>query len=610
MTEATVDWQSLVLMAQSCSGFTDMLKLDRVLRKYYGTEPPEGLSSKPITLAMLGSASVEHLLAGLRVGALKRGLWLSTYTPAYGQYLQELFSPDSSLHTFKPNTTLFAFDVFHLFGIAMGISPEAQLEAACDKIRNAWHLAHKNFGGHIIQQTVVPQFPPLIGNNEHRLPGSLYWLTHRVNERLRSMADEEGVDLLAIDGRIMIDGLSNWFNPILWHMAKQDISPAVSPIYGDLAAHLIAARQGRSYKCLVLDLDNTLWGGVIGDDGLEGIVLGQGNAQGEAYLAMQRYVKALSERGVILAVCSKNDEANALLPFEQHPEMILKRSDIACFIANWQDKATNLREIAHQLNIGLDSLVFVDDSLYERNLVRRELSMVAVPELPESPSQYPYFIAEQGYFEALNITPEDRERSKQYQANLKREALKLSITNMDDYLRSLEMELRWQVFHRTDLQRVVQLINKTNQFNLTTRRYGEDEVLALMTDPQSLTLQLRLIDRFGDNGIIGIVIGRSIGNGDMMIDTWLMSCRVLGRTVEQATLNLVVSEARCLGIQRLIGEYRPTDKNSMVREHYSNLGFIPMETAREDGRTQWTLLLGDFQAYNTFIAVKDTTDER
>ena len=245
---------------------------------------------------------------------------------------------------------------------------------------------------------------------------------------------------------------------------------------------ILAALRGRSSKCLVLDLDNTLWGGVVGDDGVDGVVIGQGSESGEAFAALQRYAKGLSQRGVILAVCSKNDEANAVLPFEKRSEMILRRTDIACFVANWEDKAGNIRRIAKQLNIGLDSLVFLDDNPFERNLVRRELPMVAVPELPEEPSGYVRLLSAAGYFETLSITEEDRERSSQYRANLAREELREKATDMQGFLRALKMKLTWSPFAGKDLKRVVQLLNKTNQFNLTTRRYSEEAVQALLAD--------------------------------------------------------------------------------------------------------------------------------
>ena len=340
---------------------------------------------------------------------------------------------------------------------------------------------------------------------------------------------------------------------------------------------LLAARFGRSAKCLVLDLDNTLWGGVVGDDGLDGLALGQGSAEGEAFAAFQAYAKDLAGRGVILAVCSKNDEANALAPFERHPEMVLKRADIACFVANWDDKATNLRRIAESLNIGLDALVFVDDNPFERNLVREKLPMVAVPEVSDDPSTFARCLADAGYFEALALTDEDRARGAQYQANAARASMAGAANDIGDYLASLEMRLIWTRFDSVGLSRTVQLINKSNQFNLTTRRYDEADIKQMIANPDCLGLQLRLVDRFGDNGMIAVAI--MVRQGDAaVIDTWLMSCRVLGRKVEEATLQILAEEAGRWGVATLRGAYLPTAKNGMVKEHYGKLGFAPVVT--------------------------------
>jgi FkbH-like protein len=334
---------------------------------------------------------------------------------------------------------------------------------------------------------------------------------------------------------------------------------------------------------------------------LQGIVLGQGSAVGEAYVAFQRYAQRLKDRGIILAVCSKNDEANARAPFEEHPEMVLKRNDIACFVANWEDKASNLRYIAKTLNIGIDSLVFADDNPFERNLVRQELPEVAVPELPEDPALYVDCIAGAGYFEGLALSAEDCERANQYLANAEREQLRNSATDMQGYLKTLKMEMHWKPFDELGLQRIVQLINKTNQFNLTTRRYDEAEVRSLMKDRRVLTWQVRLKDRFGDNGIIALLIGKLSSDNDLEMDTWLMSCRVLGRQVEEACLNLVADGARSLGAGRVAGEYRPTPKNGMVSDFYPRMGFIQGESTAES--TRWALEVDAFTPRRCEIAV-------
>ncbi len=599
-------WASLTAL----SGFRmDMLSTIRLDRRLTGLfpAPPPWLAAKPVRLAVLASSTVDHLLPALRIGALRRGIHLSIYVCDYGQYLQELMDPNSGLHRYRPDAVLFALDAHHLLRrFDTGDSKEAadaKLNAVCDETVDLWRRAREAFSCEIVHQTALPLFPAMFGNNEQRLPGSKARAVARFNERLRIMADAEGVDLLAIDSRVARDGVRSWHDPVLWHRAKQEIHPAAAPVYGDLLGRLLAAHQGKSRKCLVLDLDNTLWGGVIGDDGLGGIVLGQGSALGEAFVAFQEAARALSRRGIILAVCSKNDEANALEPFEHHPDMAIRRGDIACFVANWSDKATNIRDIATRLNIGIDSLVFVDDNPFERDLVRRELPMVAVPELPDDPALWADCLSDAGYFEGIALTEEDLARTRQYQTNLERETLKAASTDMEGYLRGLNMEMRWGRFDRIGLQRITQLINKTNQFNLTTRRTTEAEVSAVMEDESALSLQLRLTDSFGDNGVIAIVIGRPVDPaGDLLIDTWLMSCRVLGRGVESATLAVIVAEARRLGARRLIGEYRPSAKNEMVREHYPSLGFRPHGQSK-DGSDLWALSLDDFKPAPSAITI-------
>jgi len=591
-------WDALRALALFRLDAIETRALDRKLRARFA-DPPPGLPTRPVRLAVLASSTVDHLLAAIRVGGLRRDMHVSTFTPDYGQYARDLIDTGSSLHAFEPDAVLFALDAPRLLA---GLQPgdtashvDQRLNQAVDDLTAQWSRARSAFRCQVIQQTLLPAFPALMGSNEHRLPASSLAAVRRLNALLRQRADDQGVDLLALDDCAAEHGLRAWHDPALWHKAKQDVHPLAAPYYGDLVARLLAAAQGRSAKALVLDLDNTLWGGVIGDDGLAGIALGQGSARGEAFAAFQRYARDLGRRGVILAVCSKNDEANALEPFEKHPDMVLRRSDIACFVANWTDKPANLRMIAETLNIGLDSLVFADDNPAERAIVRRELPMVAVPELPADPTLYAACLAEAGYFEALSLTPEDLARAEQYQANARRAGMAASATDLPAYLRSLEMRALWGRFDRVGQARIVQLINKTNQFNLTTRRVTEAEIAALIDDERALTLQIRLLDIFGDNGVIAIVIGLfEAGSRDLVLDTWLMSCRVLGRGMEEETLNLVADQALALGAQRLIGVYRPTAKNAMVKDHYARLGFAPHGD-------KWVLSLAGWTRRPTFI---------
>jgi len=599
-------WTALVDMANARLDMMTTIKLDRQLRKLF-KESPVNLQTKPVRLAMLGSSTVDHLHAGIRVGALRRNMWVSLYQGNYGQYVQDIHDDGSALHAWAPDTILFAFDARHLLaGYHVGEpaqASEARVAAVIDRIVGLWRSARSKFGCDIIQQTILPIYARLFGENENRLPGAPAALVARLNEQIRTRALDEGVTLLSLDQWAIEDGLTAWHDPAMWHRAKQEVHLTAMPMYGDIVGRILAAQQGKSRKCLVLDLDNTLWGGVIGDDGIDGIVLGQGNALGEAFSDFQRYVKDLSRRGVILAVCSKNDEKNALLPFEQHQDMILRRDDIAFFSASWGDKATAIRAIARQLNIGLDAIVFADDNPFERNIVRRELPMVAVPELPDDPAFYAAMIARAGYFEGIAMTAEDATRTQQYKANIERESGRDSATDLPSYLKSLDMTLHWSRFTHADQARVVQLINKTNQFNLTTRRYSTEDVGKLLDNSAVLPLQMRLVDKFGDNGIISIVIGYLIEK-TINLDTWLMSCRVLGRQVEHAVLDIVVEQARRMGANRLIGHFRPTEKNSMVAEHYLRLGFTALPDESGIDR-RFELRLDTYQTLPTFFVITE-----
>jgi FkbH-like protein len=590
-------WNALVSLANFNINFIQTGKLDRSAQRIFSDGLPGTLEVKSIRLALLGSSTLRHLVPGIRVAGLRRGMWIEVYEAEYGQYRQELIDPDSELHTFHPDCVCIALDAYHL-----AEASDLDIKLTLAMLRECWRMAKQAFGCTVIQQTALPVFPDLMGNNEHRLPDSPKTFVCQFNIALEAAADQEEVHLLAVDQHAAVHGIQEWHDAALWHRAKHEIHPRASHLYGDQLVRILAAQRGRSYKCLVLDLDNTIWGGVIGDDGLQNIVLGHGSAAGEAYVAFQRYVQRLSKRGIILAVCTKNDEDSALSPFEKHPEMVLRRNDIACFVANWQDKALNLRHIAKALNIGIDSLVFVDDNPFERNLVRRELPQVAVPELPQDPALYAACISEAGYFEGLSFTDEDRDRSFQYQAKAHRESFLQTTTDMAGYLEGLKMELSWTPFDQVGLRRIVQLINKTNQFNLTTRRYTEAQVAALMEDRKVLTYQMRLKDRFGDNGIIAILIAKLNAEGELVVDTWLMSCRVLGRQVEESSLNLLVEGAKSLGVPRIIGEFVPTGRNKMVEALYRNLGFCHLNTAT-DGRSTWSLDVKLYLAKETKIRV-------
>ena len=352
----------------------------------------------------------------------------------------------------------------------------------------------------------------------------------------------------------------------------------------------LAAIYGKSKRVLVLDLDNTLWGGVVGDDGVNEIKLGDATPAGKAYIALQRKALQLRSRGVLLAVVSKNDDKVARQPFKERNEMLLKEHSFAAFQANWDDKATNLRRISEELSLGLDSFVFVDDNPAERELVRQLLPEVAVPELPDDPTEYASILDAAGYFEAVSFSDEDRRRADLYE---RRGALQRIIPDdIGDFLANLNMKLSAEVSNEGNRARIVQLINKSNQFNLTTMRITEPELLELERDKNACIMGFRLSDRLDDHGLISVVSLMRQGL-EVHITRWLMSCRVIGRKVEDAVLNIVVEQAKHMGGLNLIGDYRPTSRNEMVAEHYSKLGFTYLETTSEK-MERWHLNLVEF----------------
>ncbi|RYI35776.1 MAG: HAD-IIIC family phosphatase [Acetobacteraceae bacterium] len=585
--------------------FTATGRLDRLLTGCLTAKPGPDLALEsgltPLRVALLASHTVDHLVPSLRVAGLHRRLLLEVDVAPYGQYRQMLLADRSPLQEFRPQVVVFALDAIDS---AMEPGPtaspavvEASVAQRVAELRGLWRRARERFGARVVQQTILPTELSVFGHFDGLVPGSPAAVLDRLNRAIRDTAREDGVLLLDLAWDALRFPHPGWGDPVRWHQAKQLVSPILAPLYGDLLARVLAAAAGLSHKCLVLDLDNTLWGGVVGDDGIEGIQLGQGSATGEAYQAFQRYVARLAGRGVILAICSKNDSAIAAAAFSNHPGMALTRSDIAAFVANWNDKANNLRSIAQTLDIGLDSLVFVDDNPAERDIIRRELPMVAVPELPEDVASYPRCLAAAGYFEAASFTAEDAGRARSYAANAERRVALASATDMRGYLTGLEMTLTARSIVPAELARATQLINKTNQFNLTTRRYSETEVAALAAGPDTLALQGRLMDRFGDNGLISIILARpdAVWPGEtLLIDTWLMSCRVLGRGVEAASLGALAACASALGKTTLIGEYRPTPKNALVRNHYAELGFAPIAApaGAAPGSSFWRFTIG------------------
>ncbi|MDP9083627.1 MAG: HAD-IIIC family phosphatase [Pseudomonadota bacterium] len=605
ISDAAQRLEKLAALSQHALSYLETIRLDQAL----GLIPAEaGGAFGSLRLALLSSATVDHLLPGIRVAALRRRLLVHVHIGAYGQYRQELLDVSSALHRFKPQTVLLALTGRQaIAGIPIGASAEdadIALFRTVGELRNLWRTAREQLHAGVIQQTFLNTAEPIFGSHDSMVAGAPTRLIKRLNHHLINAAAADGAAILDIAGASERDGLDAWHDAGRWLQAKMEIAPTAVTRYGELLARVLGAQRGLSKKCLVLDLDNTLWGGVIGDDGIDGIVLGEGSPSGEAYAALQRYAKHLAQRGIILAVCSKNDAGIAEEAFANHPEMVLKRSDIACFVANWEPKSNNLQLIARQLNIGIDGLVFVDDNPVERAGVRETLPTVAVPELPTDPAHYVRCIADAGYFEAVAFTADDQKRGEQYAANATREAVLQSAGSLEDFLRGLQMSTVFGRAREVDIARVAQLINKTNQFNVTTRRHSLDQVTAFCGDPGTLVLQFRLIDRFGDNGLVSIMIltPQDCAPATLTIDTWVMSCRVFGRELEFEAMNIAVETAAKLGISAFEALYIPTAKNEVVRNLYADLGFEALnELNAPDGSTRWRLQLDQYQARNTHI---------
>jgi len=572
----------------------------------------------PFRLGVLSNATTQLLTPALVASAARHGLDLEVVEAPYDQVLQTALDAECEFQRARPDAVLLALDLraLPLRSVASQHDASARaVEAALSFIATVRDGLQRGCGATCIAQTLARPVEAEFGHLDLALAGTRRQLLDRFNRDLANQLAGTSDVLFDVGALAESVGLADWHDPVQWHLAKLPFAQSFVPLYAEHVARLIAALRGKSRRCLVLDLDNTLWGGVIADDGLENIVLGQGDPTGEAFLAVQETALALRDRGVVLAVCSKNTDANAILPFREHPDMLLRERHIAVFQANFRDKASNLKAIADTLNLGVDSLVLLDDNPAEREQVRRALPGVGIPELPADPAYYARTLMAAGYFEATAFSSEDRARAEMYEANAQRVAVREQVADLASYLESLEMVIDFAPFDEIGRERIAQLVNKSNQFNLTTRRYSVAEIEALERDRAHRTWQIRLRDRFGDNGMISVVICRVAPQGQEQeqqqrqeperegersskcweIDTWLMSCRVLGRRVEEAVLNEIVGRAAKEGAETLVGRYLPTPRNGLVREHYPKLGFTAREVDAETGAAEFSLSIPDYE---------------
>lgn len=563
--EAIADFQSALALSPPYSFF---VRSEKILNQLMGCQ--DWKPRRRVKAAILSSSTTAMLAPVLRASAFKRGLHLDFYEGAFGNFQQEILDPQSNLYRFQPDLVLLIPNHRDLGLPPTGARPQA--DEFGRRLRSLWQILRERISCHVIQ--VGFDLPP--GRAWGSLEDSLPEGRGRVIRGLNLALTEEMptgvsfVDPSEVSAQI---GRAFWSDSE-WHGFKQYPATTALPLFADLLCSHGAAAMGLSAKVLALDLDNTLWGGVIGEDLLGGIRIGPPSPEGEGYLELQKYAKELQQRGVLLVVCSKNNPNDAELPFQKHDAMWLKLDDFAAFVANWNDKAANLRTIAADLSLGLDSFVFLDDNPVERALIRAKLPQVIVPECGTAPWEMLASLQRGLYFQSVTITKEDLDRHSTYRGNVARKALERSTASLDDFLASLEMAAEHGPVDAQTLPRVTQLINKTNQFNLTTRRYTEEQVRAMAASRDWWCHWFKLADRFSEYGLIGVMLVKK-GGAQWLVDTWLMSCRVLGRNMEEFMLACLVRAARDGGAREIVGQFIPTEKNVLVQDLYSRLGFAP-----------------------------------
>lgn len=534
-------------------------------------------------VALAGSYTTDQLAAMLPLAALRFDVDLEVSSGLYGQYERDLIDAGSDLYAGKPDVIVVAVDESAVHLPAYSESPQTAVEAEAARWTGLWRAAANHSTASIVQHNfaIRPESP--FGHLSRGLSGSRFAMLGALNNALAQSAPDS-VSIVDCDRIAATFGCARWFDDRYWIRSKQAVALEAVPLLARHTAAVIAARLGLSRKCLVLDLDGTVWGGIIGEAGLAGIRLG-GEGIGEAFVAFQESVLALKERGVLLAIASKNNEADAREALERHPDMRIRLDDISAFAINWDDKPTNLRRIAQTLDLGLDALVLVDDNPAERQLVRRLVPEVDVIALPPEPSGYRRALADYLGFETTAVTADDRHRTERYRAKREVAELASSATDLAGFYRDLRMTATTAPFDEQHMARIAQLVGKTNQFNLTTRRHNVAQLRAFRDSDVHITRYLKLSDRFTDHGLVGLVIAE-IRNGTVDIDTLLISCRVIGRTVEDHLLAAVCAEAGRSGCSLLRGTYVPTTKNSIVSGLYDRFGF-QLVSRGDDGRTCW-----------------------
>jgi FkbH-like protein len=564
--------------------------------------PSQAKNLMKVKLALLGTSTLNHFTEILGFWLVREGFELDLFQSDFNTIDQTILDEKSELYALRPEI-VWLFTNYR--DVHLDVKPGAPrdslapaLENAVNEFKKRWQMILDRLPCMVVQNNA--DFPPyrIFGNYESSVVWGHRSLLSQFNSEL-TKSIIPGTVLFDLEYLSAVCGLPAWHDLRYWYHSKHAFSINCTGIVASAAARMISAFRGKAKKCLVLDLDNTLWGGVVADDGVDGIRLGSGETEGEAYADFQKYLLCLKQRGILLTVCSKNEKETAMEPFAKHPGMHLKLDDFTLFIANWNNKADTIREIAKTLTIGLDSIVFVDDNPAERQLVTTELPEVSVVNLPSDPAEYTRALDKSLYFETVSYTPEDGMRNEIYKQNALRNELRGNCADIDAYLGTLQMVATVGALDGFKVPRAAQLINKSNQFHLTTTRYSESDLQFFIRDPDRCCLYFTLADRFGDNGLISVVILKKLGDETLFIDTWVMSCRVLSRGMEEFICNELMEKTKAQGRSILCGRYIQTPKNKLVASLYQRLGFSMSADDRESG--EWHLDVGNAKKFPVHI---------
>jgi FkbH-like protein len=547
-----------------------------------GQRVDRGACQQSLRIALLGDAATQHYRQGLSAILKLRGWWPEVYEAEFDTIRQEILNAASELYRSDPEIVILFTTtqaLWHRF--ARSAEKAGFAEVVSGEIIELWKQLQSRSNAIVLQHNFVVPLNRPFGNHTATERETLTSAVTRINQRLLEAAPEHGVKIVDTEFQAAYHGKRHWLDERLWCQAKQGLSPSFIPSMAKSVSDTILLERGVGVKCVIVDLDNTIWGGILAEDGADRIEVGQ-SEMGLAFQRVQIALLELKARGVLLAICSKNDQVNVTDVLQNHPDMILRLDDFAACIANFGDKASNILAIREKLNLGLDSFVFLDDTAFERALVRKAFPAIQVPELSVDPADFVNDLARWNLFEARSATSEDLARLAYYQADDQRQTIRTKFQGLDDFIAELGMEAHVLPFDGYALPRVLQLVQRSNQFNLTTIRYSEADLRKFAHDVDVVPFCIRLSDRLGDNGIIATVILRKSGS-DAVVDTWIMSCRVLGRRVEDMTVQLMVERARQLGCRRLVGRYTPTAKNGIVENLYLQHGFAE---AGADGSTR------------------------